>query len=177
MELYFVRHGQTHYNQLGLCNDDPSRPVFLTPEGIRQAEAAAERLRHAALARIICSPLPRTHQTAEIINHYHDAPVESHADINDIRSGFDGRPVSEYFAATAHDPLHARVNGGESLLDHKQRVEGFLDWLKHQPQPSILVVAHEETLRVVKAYFEGGIPDARLRDIQIANCQVLHYRS
>lgn len=176
MNLYLTRHGRTNFNELELCNDDPSVDVHLTATGIAQAEAAAEQLREAQLDRIITSPLPRTRHTAEIINRYHNLPIETHPDIADIRSGFEGKPVDDYFAAVAHDPLNARANGGESLLDHKQRVLGFIDWLEMQPEENILVVAHEETMRVFIAYFEGGIPDEKLRDLHIGNCEVRHYQ-
>ena len=170
-----MRHGRTNYNDLGLCNDNPNSDVHLSDVGRQQAQAAAEQLRDVEFERIIVSPLPRTRQTAEIINQYHDAPIEVHADIIDIRSGFDGRSVSEYFAAIAHDPVNARVNGGESQLDHKQRVVGFIRWLQSQPEENILVVAHEETLRVFVAYIEGNIPDERMRDIHIDNCEYRCY--
>jgi probable phosphoglycerate mutase len=176
MNLYVMRHGRTNYNDLGLCNDDPNADVHLDAIGKQQAQAAAERLRDVTLDRIIVSPLPRTRQTAEFINQYHDAPIDIHSDIADIRSGFDGKPVEAYFSAIAHDPLNARVNGGESLLDHKQRVLGFIDWLRRQPQENILVVAHEETLRVFVAYFEGDVPDERLRDVDIGNCECRCYK-
>lgn len=176
MNLYVMRHGRTNYNELGLCNDDPNADVYLNDRGIRQAKAAAERLREAALDRIIVSPLPRTRQTADVVNRYHNAPIEVHPDISDIRSGFNGKTVSEYFAAIADDPLNARANGGESLLDHKQRVLGFIHWLLRQPEENILVVAHEETLRVFVAYFEGNVPDEQLRDISIGNCEYRQYQ-
>ena len=83
--------------------------------------------------------------------------------------------MDSYFAAIAHDPLHARVNGGESLLDHKQRVLRFIHWLEAQPEENILVVAHEETLRVFVAYFEGNVPDEQLRELHIDNCEVKYY--
>lgn len=176
MNIYVMRHGHTSYNGLGLCNDDPNVNVRLDNTGIQQAQAAAEQLRDVALDRIIVSPLPRTRQTAEFVNRYHYAPIEVRPDIIDIRSGFDGKSVAEYFAAIAHDPLNARVNGGESLLDHKQRVLGFIDWLQRQPQENILIVAHEETIRVFVAYFEGNIPNERLRDINIGNCECRCYQ-
>jgi len=176
MNLYVMRHGRTNYNELGLCNDDPNADVFLNDIGRRQAQAAAEQLRDLLIDRIIVSPLPRTRQTAEIVNQYHDAPIEVHPDIADISSGFDGRAVSEYFAAIAHDPVNARVNGGESLLDHKQRVLGFIRWLRAQQQENILVVAHEETIRVFVAYCEGNVPDEGLRDLNIGNCEYRCYR-
>ena len=176
MNLYVIRHGRTNYNELGLCNDDPNADVYLDEIGKQQAQAAAEQLRDVALDRIVVSPLPRTHQTAEIVNCYHNAPIEVPPDIADIRSGFEGRAVGEYIAAIAHDPLNARVNGGESLLDHKQRVLRFIDWLQHQQQENILVVAHEATLRVFVAYLEGNVPDERLRHLNIGNCEVRCYR-
>jgi len=175
MEIYFLRHGRTNYNDLLLCNDDPQQPVNLTQQGMEQAESAAQLLRHISFDRIITSPLPRTRQTAEIINHFHSVTIETHPDLADIRSGFDGKPVADYFAAIAEDPLHKRVNGGESLLDHKQRVLRFIDWLKTQNDKTLLVVAHEETLRVFTAYFEGNIADHQLRDIHIGNCEFRNY--
>lgn len=175
MDFYCMRHGRTNYNDLGLCNDDPSRDVYLTETGIAQAQSAAHELRDAAFERILVSPLPRTRQTAEIVNRYHAVPIEVHADLADIRSGFESQPVSDYFAAISHDPLRVRVNGGESLLDHKRRVLRFIDWLKTQPDEAVLVVAHEETLRVFVAYFEGGIADAQLRDIHVGNCEYRRY--
>jgi probable phosphoglycerate mutase len=175
MNLYVIRHGRTNYNELELCNDDPNADVHLNEIGKQQAQAAAEKLRNVRLDRIIVSPLPRTRQTAEIINQYHKVVIDTHPDLVDIRSGFEGMPVDDYFSAIADDPVNARINGGESLLDHKKRVLGFIDWLKQQPQENILVIAHEETLRVFVAYFEGPVPDEQLRDIHIGNCEYKQY--
>ena len=176
MDIYIIRHGFTNYNERELCNDDPKVDVHLNEAGKKQARQAAEDLRDVTIDRIIVSPLRRTRQTADIINQYHHAPIEVHPDIIDIRSGFEGKPVDEYFTAIVHDPLNARVNDGESQIDHKQRVVGFIHWLENQPEDNILVVAHEETLRVFVAYFEGNVPDGRLRDIAIRNCEYRHYR-
>lgn len=170
-----MRHGHTNYNDLGLCNDDPNQDVHLTEIGKEQAQSAALALRDVAFERILVSPLPRTFQTAAIINRFHSVPIEVHADLADIRTGFDGMPVSDYFAAITRDPLQMRVNGGESLLDHKQRVIRFIDWLKTQNDKTLLVVAHEETMRVVIAYFEGGIEDTHLRNIHVGNCEYRRY--
>ena len=174
MKLYCLRHGETRYNRLGLCNDDPARDVRLTPQGIRQAEAAAERLRTTPLERIITSELPRTRQTAEIINRHHGLALESHPALNDIRSGFEGRSVAEYFAATGHDRLHVRANGGESLLDYKRRVSGFIDWLRRQPEATVLVVAHEETLRVFTVCL-AVLPDAAMPGLHYDNCELIEF--
>ena len=174
MPLWFMRHGETNYNRLGLCNDNPQRDVHLTELGVRQAEQAAEQLRHKPLQRILVSELPRTHQTANIINRFHQVPIETCPALNDIQSGFDGRSVAEYFAAIHHDPLHARVNGGESLLDHKQRVSSFIQDLQSRQVDAVLIVAHEETLRVINAWFQG-LPDSALREQHFSNAEILEF--
>ncbi len=174
MHILFMRHGQTNYNLLGLCNDDPADDVYLTTTGIAQAETAAEKLRKTSLNMIVTSELPRTRQTGEIINRYHSLKIQTHPALNDIRSGFNGRLVSEYFAAIQADPLRMAVNGGESLLTHKQRVLTYLDWLRLQTADTILGIAHEETLRVFYAWFHG-VPDEKLRDLHFANCEVVQF--
>ena len=174
MPLWFMRHGETNFNRLGLCNDNPQRDVHLTDTGVRQAEQAAEQLRHKPLRRILVSELPRTRQTAEIINRYHRVPIETHPALNDIQSGFDGRPVAEYFAAIGHDPLHARVHGGESLMDHKQRINDFLHDLQSQQEDAVLIVAHEETLRAIYIWFQG-LPDSALADQHFNNAEILEF--
>ncbi|MDH3948135.1 MAG: histidine phosphatase family protein [Gammaproteobacteria bacterium] len=174
MPLWFMRHGETNYNRLGLCNDNPERDVHLSDTGIRQAEQAAEQLRHKLLRRILVSELPRTRQTAEIINRHHQVPIEIYPALNDIQSGFDGRPVAEYFAAISHDPLHARVKGGESLLDHKQRISHFLHDLQSRQEDAVLIVAHEETLRAISVWFQG-LPDSALCEQHFNNGEILEY--
>ncbi len=168
------RQGWGEHNLLGLCNDSLNDDVHLTGLGVRQAEEAAETLNDAVLERIFVSELSRTRQTAEIVNRHHGVPIAVHPAINDIRSGFNNRPVAEYFAATGHDRLHRRVNGGESLFDYKARVLPFLDWLRPQPWQQVLVVAHEETLRIFAAHFRG-LPDEALPGLAFGNCEVLGF--
>lgn len=174
MQLFFMRHGQTNYNQLGLCNGDPARDVHLTEAGKKQARQAAEQLKNHRLDLILVSELPRTRQTAAIINRYHQVEIRSHPGINDIRSGFEDRPVTEYQAAIAADRLHSSFNGGESVLEHKQRVVDFLVWLQEQAYDAVLVVAHEETLRVVAGYFDK-LPDEMMIDLHFGNCEILNF--
>jgi alpha-ribazole phosphatase len=174
MPLFAMRHGRTNFNDLGLCNDDPGRDVSLTETGIQQIESAAIRLCEIPLQRIIVSELPRTRQSANIINHYHQVPITTHPALNDIRSGFDGKPVADYFAAISEDPLHTRPPGGESLLDHKQRIGGFIDWLRTQPEHTILLVVHEETLRALTAQL-NGLDDQKMIELHFDNGQIVEF--
>lgn len=174
MQVYFMRHGQTSYNLLHLCNDDIHKDVSLTETGRQQARIVADKLRDIHFDRIFVSQLPRTRQTAEIINLTRQVEICTQPLLNDIRSGFDSQPVSDYQQAIAHDRMHTCINGGESLLQHKQRVIRFIHWLKNQHDHSVLVIAHEETLRVFRAWFEK-LDDATMIDLSFDNCAVLHY--
>ncbi len=174
MKIFCMRHGQSEYNILGLCSDDPARKVRLTEQGRRQAERAAEDLREVPLERIFCSELLRTRETAEIVNGLHGVPIQSHPGINDIRSGCDGRPVEEYLRAIAADRLNSRLGDGETQLEHKRRILGFLGWLRAQPYATVLVVAHEETLRVFAA-FARDLDDMEMIDLEVGNCAVFSF--
>jgi len=169
-----MRHGQTNYNRLGLCNNDPAKDVHLTPDGITQAEIAAQQLRRVPLEFIIVSELPRTRETAEIINRYHHVPIQTEPAINDIRSGFDSLPVTNYFQAIKADPLHITPPGGESLLTHKKRIFQFLDYLILGQNKHVLVIAHEETLRTVSCYFHN-LTDEQMLTLHFQNCAILEF--
>lgn len=165
-----MRHGQTNYNVLGLCNDDPKDNVHLTEMGMHQAEQAAEKLKHVKIDRIITSELLRTQQTAKIINKYHNVSITSNAKINDIKSGFNNQSVEAYMQATHHDRLHSKVNGGESLLEYKQRVITFLQEVIKEKQENTLVIAHEETMRIFYVYFHG-LEDIEMLGLSFGNCE------
>ena len=174
MRVHALRHGQSEYNLLRLCNDDPARPVALTRLGREQAAAAAAALSGSGIEIVYSSPLQRARETAAIVGECVGAPVIVDARLADIRSGCEGRPVAEYQAAIAHDPLRARPNGGESLLDHRERVRGFIDWLAAQPHRTVALVVHEETLRVLEGIAEGLPPEATI-DLAFGNCEVYSF--
>lgn len=169
-----MRHGQTNYNTLGLCNDDPGVDVYLTEQGVQQAESAAKDLAQVPIECIYVSQLPRTRQTAEIINRHHNAPILTSSCLNDIRSGFESRPVTEYFALTGDDRYRIIPPGGESVRQFQDRVLKFIDELKKVEDTIILVVTHEETLRVLYAYFYGLDPEEMLQ-LNFGNCEFLNF--
>ena len=174
MRVYALRHGQSEYNLLRLCNDDPARPVPLTTLGREQAACAAAALAGRGIETLYTSPLLRARETAAIVSERMGAPLVVDARLADIRSGCEGRPVAEYQAAIAQDPLRARPNGGESLLDYRERIRGFLDWLGAQPHATVALVAHEETLRVIRGIAEGLPPESTI-DLAFGNCEVYSF--
>jgi alpha-ribazole phosphatase len=153
MKVYVARHAETNYNVLGLCNDSPEVNVYLTNKGIEQGKQLAETLRSAHFDLVITSDLPRTKETARLLNEHHGAPVIADSRINDVVTGFEGRPVEEFRKArrAAADSWTVRLNGGESFEDEKARVHDFLNDLRKRLEECILVVTHQAIARLIYA--------------------------
>ncbi len=151
MRLYLARHCHTNYNDLGLCNYDPAVDVHLTALGIRQAKALADKLKAVPIDHVYVSQLKRTVQTAEIINTFHHLQLDVDSRLNDIYSGYEGKPFKEYRAAldAASDQWTVRFNGGESIEDLKQRVASFIEDLRTKGYNSVLVVTSQWDLYAV----------------------------
>lgn len=156
MKIYFVRHGETNYNELGLCNSDPRVDVHVIAEGLKQAQALADKLRAIPIDHIFISELKRTRQTAEIMNTFHGLRLEVDSRLNDIHSGFEGKPFTTYMEAldVVANRWTARFNGGESIEDMKQRVAAFLNDHKAKPHHVILIVTSEWIIRAARVLIE-----------------------
>jgi probable phosphoglycerate mutase len=151
MKIYLARHGRTNYNDLEICNADPSVDVHLTDVGIEQAQGLANTLKDIPFDRIFVSELKRTLQTAEIINNFHNADIEVDPRLNDIYSQFEGRPFKEYMQAldAATNRWTASFNDGESIEDIKVRAADFITNLRVKGYGSVLVVTSEWIIRAM----------------------------
>lgn len=72
--LYFCRHGQTHANASGHWSGTFETP--LTEVGKQQAKQAGLSAKNLGIDYIICSPLGRARETAEIIAKEIGFPIE-----------------------------------------------------------------------------------------------------
>lgn len=66
MQIYVIRHGEVESNRnktVGGLDDEP-----LTEHGIEQAESVREKLSNITFDVILCSPVYRAKQTAQIVN-------------------------------------------------------------------------------------------------------------
>ena len=174
MELYFLRHGQTNYNVKDLCNSNPFVDVHLTSLGKKQARDTAEKLKEKKFDIIFVSELPRTLETAEIINKFHDVEIKTDKRINDRKSGFEGKKNSDFLKAIRNNILNGKINEGESFLDEKKRVFSFLDDLVKMNYKIVLVVAHEDTLKIAKGYFEN-LSDEEIWGLDFGNCEIVDF--
>ena len=145
VHILLIRHGQTNYNALNLCNGDPSIDVHLTKTGLEQVDELAHKLKDVNFEHIFVSEAKRTQHTAAIVNIYHTVPVTIDARLNDNRSGYEGKLRSDYDLAfnAASDKWTARLNGGESVADVHSRIQDFIDYLPTTGYHSVLIVTSE----------------------------------
>ena len=73
MEITFVRHGQTEWNNLG--KQQGKEDIPLNSRGIEQAKQTAQLLVDRQFDRVYCSPLQRAKQTAQIICENRQIPI------------------------------------------------------------------------------------------------------
>lgn len=176
MKLHFVRHGESEYNVLGLCNADPANPVPLTLKGRAQVREAAVRLKDEPIDCIYVSELHRAIQTAHILNATHARSLRTDPRLNDRRSGFEGRPIQAYLSAMQSDPIHFRADEGETYLELLTRTRHFLEHLAQQPLRCVLVVTHHEVLQAVNGYYRGLSP-IEMWHTPVANGEILTFNT
>lgn len=155
----FMRHGESEYNVLGLCNDDPGIPVALTPRGRSQVIRTETGFEPGTIDLLYVSQLPRALETAAIINRRQGARIVIDPRLNDRRTGFEGRRIADYLAARDVDPTNFCAEGGESFTTLKVRVIDFLDDLHATRVDHVLVVSHHEVLQIVRGHTLGWSDD------------------
>jgi probable phosphoglycerate mutase len=145
--LLLLRHGQTplsiekRYSGLG----DPR----LTPEGERQAAAAARRLRSYDIGAIVSSPLGRARQTAEAVAAEVGRQVLVEEGLREVDFGaWEGQWPDE-MAAWLADPAVPPPDG-ESFFDAQRRVVAARErLLATYPEDTVLVVSHVTPIKLL----------------------------
>ncbi len=137
MRLYFVRHGESESNTLGVfCNRPPGHP--LTEQGLLQARQLAERLREERITAIYTSPLQRAVQTAATLAEAYGLTY----DVTDALREYDmgmwegsSDPAAWeqnrtlFMQWTIFKQWNQRIPGGESFADVRRRLEPFINSL------------------------------------------------
>ena len=96
MALYFARHGQTNWNRIRRWQSRTDNP--LNPTGRRQARALSLLIKSRGIVfkRVVCSPLSRARETAEILMDGYDSALEIDSRLMELDLGeFEGRLGSD----------------------------------------------------------------------------------
>lgn len=176
MEILLTRHGQTEWN---LMKKKQGRAdIELNETGIKQAEKTRDFLKDQKIDLIICSPLKRAMQTANIINQERNIPIVLDKRILERDCGeFEGKLIEEFdYEAYWSYNQNLKYEKAENIRDFYKRVYGFLDSIKYEyVDKKVLIVAHAGISIPVKCYFEGIPNKETLFSLALKNCEVVKY--
>jgi isoleucyl-tRNA synthetase len=162
--FYFVRHGESEKNVLGIINGQIESDKYdLTPAGIRQAEELGEKMKtRGGVDLIFTSDFLRTKRTAEIVGKILSAEVHSDERLREYNTGvFEGRKEEDYkreFAAVRNRWTEAPP-GGETWMQVQERMISFLKETERRYEgKKILIVSHGDPLWLVQKYYGSERP-------------------
>jgi broad specificity phosphatase PhoE len=177
--IRLARHGQTAYNAAGRFQGH--LPVPLDETGRAQAHALAQACVGQGFTTLVCSPLRRARETADIVaGRIGLEPVQDERWVETDAGDWTDRTFAEIvaedpeaFAAFARvDPAFA-FPGGESFAAHQARVaEAAADLRACVDGAPTLVVCHGVTMRLALVAVRGDegartmeLPNAALVDL------------
>jgi probable phosphoglycerate mutase len=175
MKILVTRHGQTDWNVEKRIQGQTD--VELNPTGIEQAHQTKKKLEKETIDVILCSPLKRAKQTADIININRNIPIIYDERLLEIDYGeIDGKLGSEfdYNGFWTITNTH-QYKGAETLTNFIKRVHECLDELKKQEKENILIVTHNGVCRAINLYFNEIPEDGNIIHLGMDNCEVVEY--
>lgn len=166
--IYLMRHGHVDYLAPEVVRTRNTHQVVLTPRGRMEAQAAGRAFANVAFDRAICTGLPRTRETAELVLAQNNAPptLETLPELVEIHGG---RPkglitsrkelvatMSFHFARAA-EPGATMMEGGEAFAAAQARAVTALTNLLSAPNwRQVLFVAHEGINRLLLSWAAGA---------------------
>jgi probable phosphoglycerate mutase len=184
--VLLVRHGETEWNRTRRVQG--WAPVGLDDTGRRQARSAADRIASEYdVDRIVASDLRRTRETARILGRSLEVPDDRRRFDRAWRERdfgvyqglsyealFDGHP--EFAIGTNREAaLQIRPEGGESLLEARDRVLGAFRSLVAGLSETVLVVTHGGPIHVVRAHVDGRDLVAEIENHSPDNCSIAEF--
>ncbi len=171
--LLLARHAESEYGALGLVNGDPSLPVGLTEQGIRQARALGAAIAGRAIDLCVVTEFPRTAQTADLALEGRDVPRLVVPELNDPDYGdFEGTPLAAYRGWLDGRPSGEAPPGGrETRLELVRRHASGFRALLDRRERTILAVLHSLPLAYLFAAIEGRDPAPRMELVALAEAR------
>lgn len=180
-EFWVVRHGESTWNADGRYQGQTDVP--LSPVGVLQAAALAERLTGQTFGAVYASDLARASQTAHMVVERltGSPPVQTDSGLREIDVGdLAGLALPEieakhpgYLTALRADPWATRRPGGESMEDLFTRCGAAFGNLRRQhPGERVLVFTHGGVVRVAVGLALGGVPNNAWARLSVTNTSI-----
>ncbi len=177
--VLLVRHGKTPTT--GQVLPGRAKGLHLAPEGVKQAERAAERiasLGEGKIAAVYASPMERTQETAAPIAKALKLRVRTHKGLIEADFGkWTGRKLTELnklpeWKTVQRYPSGFRFPGGESFPEMQSRmVDAVHDLVAKHPGETIVATSHADTIKAAVAQAMGTHLD-HFQRIVIGQCSV-----
>lgn len=178
MSLYETRHGETDWNVLKKVQGKVDIP--LNNNGIEQAKYTRDKVLDKNIDLIICSPLLRARQTAEVINQALNVPILYDERISERDFGeFEGKKTSEFdYVGFWSYKSNYSYERAENISAFFKRIYAFLDdIIKQYGDKNILIVGHGGVSIPINCY-HNGIPESDdLLSLVIHNCEVVEFNA
>jgi len=167
--LYLIRHGATGANLENRFAGRSQEPLH--PSGIKQIQEVGTELESCNITRIICGPLSRTRQTAEILQNTLNIPVTVSDGLTEINiphwDGLTKQEIREKFGdeypTWLNSPEFFALPGCETLAEVQERSRQALKGIvTAEPAGNLLIVSHLIVIRCVVLYFK----DMALQDFR-----------
>ena len=174
-DLYFVRHGETVVNtDKIICG---STDIELTELGREEADALGLIFTYGGygVQEIICSPLIRARETAEIMSRRMRVPFRVDERLREQSFGkYEGQPVDLAEFREAKRQFADSFEGGESTLRLAARVYPLLDELGRDDRV-YLIVAHSSVGRMINSYF-NDIKNKEYPKYRVKKCIIAKFQ-
>jgi len=154
--LVIVRHGRTEWNRVERFRGRAN--IELDDVGVKQAEAAANRIAEWPVSAVYSSPLHRALTTAEILARPLKLEVRMMPEIIDINYGeWQGLSIEEaadknqvLYSKWLENPHKVKFPGGESLDEVRERTSSAVNGLIQQhPKETIVLVSHKVVCQIL----------------------------
>ncbi len=176
--IYITRHGQTNWNIQKKAMGKVDEP--LNEKGIEQAKIMRNNLTSLDIDLIICSPLLRAKETAEIINEALNVEIIYDERIIERDFGeFEGKETKDFGFWDYWDYYkNEHYDKAENIRDFFKRIYDFLDDICNKyKDKNIMLVTHSGVSIPVACYFNKKIPTGPLVEagLVLGNCEVKSY--
>jgi len=176
--LFLIRHGVIQSNLEDIYAG--RSPEGLTAVGVERAEQLGQEIGAWGIRAIYCSPLRRTLQTAQILNHYCRTELIIDQDLIEIELGkWTGLSKAQVYARYPAEyriwisnPAQFREDGMESLVQVQQRVLRSANRFAEGEQPQIAAfVTHAVAVKLLVLHYRG-LPMDHYHKIEAPNLSV-----
>lgn len=157
--FYFLRHGETAYNQEGRFQGRIDVP--LNERGLAQANGARAALANVGISRVVASPALRVRQTVEQVSFTTWPEIHIDDDLMEFYVGsFEGRSYAEIrqeLSLADYASLYSVLPSDADRWDDfvMRVVKSVARWLRQYPDDTLLFASHGLVFRALSLSLTG----------------------